>query len=331
MKCINNIHNFIVKSIISLSVLTGTVLLCGCGNTSYVLPYDPDSAVNAFAFEATNSESVAVPFAADLCVAPTDVALSSANMTQSASAGLFDITHHNTIYAKNVNNSVHPASLTKIMTAYLALKYGKTDDILTASENVLISESGAQLCGFKPGDQLTLDQVLHGLLIYSGNDAAVMIAEYVSGSVEEFSNLMNEEALSLGATNTHFNNPHGLTDDNHYTTVYDLYLIFQAAMQYDKFREIIHTSKYNTTYTDRDGNSKDISFATTNGYLNGLRAAPGSVSVIGGKTGTTKAAGNCLILLSNNSAGESYISCVMKTEDKEKLYDQMSTLMKLIP
>ena len=306
-------------------------MLTGCGSKSFRIPYDADTTIVAYSFDSYCTEAVATPFAADLCVAPGDIGLQSADMSLASAAGLFDITHHETLYAKSVNRSLHPASLTKTMTAYLALKYGKPEDILTASENVQIKEQGAQLCGFKPGDQLTLDQVLHGLLMYSGNDAGIMVAEYVSGSVEEFSKLMNDEAKSLGATNTNFVNPHGLTDENHFTTVYDLYLIFQAAMQYDKFREIIHTTDYTSSYTDSNGEAKEMHYMTTNNYLSGGVNAPSNVSVIGGKTGTTKAAGNCLILLSNNAAGESYISVVMDTEDRDALYGQMNNLLKMIP
>ncbi len=324
MKCISNLK------ILCISILF-VCFLTGCGSKSFRIPYDADSTVVAYSFDSYCTEAVAKPFASDLCVASTDIGLNNADLALASAAGLFDITHHETVYAKSVNRSMHPASLTKTMTAYLALKYGRPDDILTASENVTLTESGAQLCGYKPGDQLTLDQVLHGLLLYSGNDAGIMIAEYISGSVDEFAKLMNQEAKALGATNTNFVNPHGLTDENHYTTVYDLYLIFQAAMQYDKFKEIIHTSDYTSTYTDSAGNTKDIHYATTNQYLSGGVKAPSNVSVIGGKTGTTKAAGNCLILLSNNAAGESYISIVMQTDDKDALYGQMNNLLKMIP
>lgn len=323
MRCINKFLYF--------PLLLIPFVLCGCGVKSFRIPYDTQSSVRAYNFDSSNTDTGAVPFAADLCVASEDIAVNSANMSESFSAGLFNITSHETIYAKSVNRSVNPASLTKVMTAYLALKYGRLDDVLTASENVQLKESGVQLCGFKEGDQLTLDQVLHGLLIYSGNDAGVMIAEYISGSCDEFAALMNKESRMLGATNTNFTNPHGLTDDNHYTTAYDLYLIFNAAMKYDKFKEILHTSDYKSTYTDKAGNPKDMHYATTNLYTAAAVKAPGNVNVIGGKTGTTKAAGNCLILLSNNASGESFISIVMNTEDKDILYSQMNNLLELVP
>ena len=304
-----------------------SLFLCGCGSKKFDMPYDLDAPVSAYSFETSNTEATAEAFASDLCVVSSDVSGNHIDMSKATAAGLFDVARADTLFAKNVHKSLNPASLTKTMTALLALKYGKLDDVLTASANVNITESGAQLCGFKEGDQMTLDQALHGLLMYSGNDAAVVIAEYISGSIEEFSQLMNDEALALGATNTSFANPHGLTDDNHYTTAYDLYLIFNEAMKYDKFKEIIHMSSYTSTYSDREGNPKEMDFGTTNLYLNGDKGIPGNVSIIGGKTGTTNAAGACLVLLSNNASGEPYISVILQADDKDALYSEMTNLL----
>lgn len=138
---------------------------------------------------------------------------------------------------------------------------------------------------------------------------------------------MNDEAVKLGATKTHFMNPHGLTDEEHYTTVYDLYLIFNAAMQFEEFRRIINTTEYKSTYKDREENPKNIDIATTNAYLKGDVETPPGVSVIGGKTGTTKAAKSCLILLSNGDNGHTYISVILGSEDHDSLYKNMTTLL----
>ncbi len=322
MKCINNQR---VSRI--AGILFCTMLLNGCGSKKYDIPYSIETSISAYSFETSDPEATADAFASDLCVVSSDVSGNDIDMSMATAAGLFDVNRANTVFAKNVHKTLYPASLTKTMTALIALKYGKLDDILTASSNVKITESGAQLCGFEEGDKLTLDQVLHGLLMYSGNDAAVMIAEYISGNEEEFAKLMNEEAKKLGATNTNFVNPHGLTDDNHYTTAYDLYLIFNEAMKYEKFKEIIHMSSYNSTYSDKDGNTKELDFGTTNQYLSGDQATPSAVSIIGGKTGTTNAAGSCLILLSNNTSGEPYISVILQAKDRDALYTEMSTLL----
>ncbi len=295
------------------------------------MPYDYKTRMSAYTFDSSNSQNTAKPFAADICVASSDNSEDGPNMNGVAAAGLFDVKSCGTLYQKNLNNQMYPASLTKIMTGLLALKYGKLDDTLTASSNVLISESGAQVVGLKEGDRLTLDQALHAMLMYSGNDAAIAIAEYISGSVDEFCELMNKEAAALGATNTHFANPHGLSNEEHYTTGYDLYLIFNEAMKYDKFKEIIGMTEYSTTYSDRDGKAKELNITNSNLFLTGEKSAPDNISIIGGKTGTTNMAGSCLILLSNDQKGNPYISVILKADDRDVLYDKMSTLLKEVP
>ena len=163
----------------------------------------------------------------------------------------------------------------------------------------------------------------------SGNDAAIMVAEGVAGSVEAFVAMMNEEALALGATNTNFTNPHGLNDENHYTTVYDMYLIMNEAVNYSLFNEIISMDSYTTVYTDKNGASKEISVNNTNRYLQG-EAVPEGLTVLGGKTGTTSAAGHCLSLITKDSSGNPYISIVMKAESGDLLYSQMTDLLEEI-
>ena len=182
----------------------------------------------------------------------------------------------------------------------------------------------------KAGDQLTLNQALHALLIHSANDAAAAIAVHIGGSIEGFAEMMNKEALAIGATNSHFVNPHGLTADNHYVTAYDLYLIFNEALKQDLINEIIHMTSYETVYMDKDGNSKSMSLKTTNQYLNGNFKAPEQVTIIGGKTGTTNAAGNCLILLSKDTSGNPYISVILRSKEKQILYTEMTELLNVI-
>lgn len=299
----------------------------GCG-VSYELPYTVNSDTSSFRIVNPYEEaSSAVPFAADLCVTDGNVNTDALDMSHVTGAALFDLNRKETVYAKNVHDKLYPASLTKVMTALVALKHGSADMLLTASANVTNLESGAQTCGLKEGDQMTLAQALHVLLINSANDAAVMIAEGVAGSVEEFAKLMNEEAKELGATNTNFVNPHGLSDDNHYTTVYDLYLIMNEAIQYDLFNEIIGMSSYTTVYQTANGSSRELTVNSTNHYLQGEAQAPSGVTVHGGKTGTTNAAGHCLVLISRDTAGNPYISVILRADSRDDLYTQMSELL----
>lgn len=313
------------------ALLSVTVLLCaaGCGEAQIPFAYNADYDVSSFRVFTENSSVTADAFASDLCVVNGDINVDDAvlDMSQATAAGLFDLNNNTVLYAKNIHDQLSPASLTKLMTAVVALKYGNPDDLITASANVNITESGAVVCGLKEGDQLTLNQALHALLIKSANDAAVAVAEHIAGSVEAFAELMNQEAVAIGATNSHFVNPHGLTADNHYVTAYDMYLIFREALKYDLVNEIIRMSSYETVYIDKNGNSKQLSFLTTNWYLNGNEKAPEQVSVMGGKTGTTNAAGNCLILLARDTSGNPYIAVILRSSEREIMYDEMSDLL----
>ncbi len=307
-------------------ILIISILLTAC-SSQLSDPFDPDGSVSSFNIKNAAPLPDVKPFAADICVCDNDFEKLSLAIDEAEAGGLFDATAAETVYAKNVHSRMNPASLTKVMTAYIALKYGHLDDTLTASSNVLITESGAQLLGIKEGDKMTLEQALYALLLYSANDAGVMIAEYLSGSVDSFAAVMNDEAKKIGATNTHFMNPHGLTHEEHYTTAYDLYLMMNAAMQFEEFRKIINSPEYKSSYRDREGNPKTIEIKSTNAYINGDVQAPEGVSVIGGKTGTTKAARSCLILLSNGSNGHTYISVILGSTDHDSLYRNMTTLL----
>lgn len=325
MKCTNRI------AIILLLALT--MMMCsGCGKLKYDFAYEPESEVSSFNVLTDTVGGTVEAFAADLCVTAEDIGTNlPVDMSQATSAVLFDLNSRETIYSKNAHEQLHPASLTKVMTALVALKYGSLDQMLTATDAVTITESGAQLLGLKSGDSMTLDQALHALLMYSANDVAMLIAENIGGgSVDNFVNMMNQEARRIGATNTTFLNPHGLTQDGHYTTAYDLYLIFNEAIKYDTFNEIIHMTSYQMTYYDGTGATKERTIETTNLFLKGNYSAPENVNVIGGKTGTTNAARSCLILLSRDASGKPYISVILKAETRDDLYAEMIDLLEEI-
>ena len=221
--------------------------------------------------------------------------------------------------------------LTKVMTALVALKYANPDDRVTVTQAAFDIEMGSSVCELHLGDRLTLKQLLYGLLIASGNDAAMQIAEYVGGgSISNFVNMMNEEAAAIGATHTHFVNAHGLTAENHYTCAYDMYLIFREAMKYDMFMDIINRENYYAEYTDADGDAYAMTWESTDHYLTGEASLPSNVIIYGGKTGTTTDAGACLVLLTKDLYGNPYISVIMHSETKESLYVEMNQILSLI-
>ncbi|MDD5949459.1 MAG: serine hydrolase [Lachnospiraceae bacterium] len=230
------------------------------------------------------------------------------------------------LYSMNSMKEIAPASTTKILTAYIVLQKCNLNDTVTLQSDIAL-EDGAVALFIGKGDTITVDELLHGLLIESANDCAVALARHVSGSVDAFAELMNETALSLGATHSHFSNPHGLDEKNHYSCAYDLYLIFKQALTNDHFREIIGTKQYTIQYTDEKGEKVKVPISSTNQYFKGQYAIPEGVTIVGGKTGTTSNAGNCLVLSAENAAGEHLIGVVLCATDRSQLYDTMSHLL----
>ena len=232
------------------------------------------------------------------------------------------------IYAKNEKERRTMASTTKIMTGILALENSEPSEIVAVSKNAERQE-GTSIY-LREGERISMTDLVYGLMLNSGNDAAVAIAEHVSGSVDEFAKKMNEKAAEIGAKNTSFKNPNGLDSEGHYTTAYDLYLIFNEAIKYDSFNEIIHMTSYQTTFYDKDGKAKELTVNNTNRFLKGDFNAPENITVIGGKTGTTNAAGHCLILLSKDVNGAPYISVILNSSASDVLYPEMVQLLEQI-
>ena len=183
----------------------------------------------------------------------------------------------------------------------------------------------------KVGDQLTLEDALYALMLPSGNDSAVAIAEHISGTEEEFVRLMNEEANKMGATNTHFVNAHGYQDKEHYTTAYDMYLFLKEALKNETFVEIISAKSYSAYVVSKDGSTRKMTWNQSNKFVNGQRSTPSGITIIGGKTGTTYDAGACLALYGKDSNDKSYIAIIMGASSPRNLYDNMTFLWAAIP
>ena len=293
---------------------------------SLVLPYGSSRVL--LEGRSISAMELADSFAEDLAVADGDVATDRLSIG-ALSAGLFDMSGNNVVYGKDIFSTRSPASMTKIMTALVALKYGNLDDIVVITDTALDIEYGSSVCDVKVGDRLSLKQLLYGMIIASGNDAAMMVAEHVGGSVDSFVEMMNNEARALGATRTHFANPHGLTNSEHYTCVYDLYLIFNECQKYDIFMDMISRSNFYAEYSDGDGGQKAVTWETTNHYFTGEAELPENMIVYGGKTGTTEDAGACLILLAKDPYGNPYLGVIMHSEDKDAVYLDMNGLLAL--
>lgn len=266
-------------------------------------------------------------FTFSICTGKDDIGNENINLKEGESGALFDLEGREILFSRHMYDKIYPASITKIMTAILTLKYGDMDETVTINWRDLELESGSQVVGLKIGDKVTVRELLCGVLVHSGNDCAMALARHIGGTTEKFVKMMNSELQEIGATGTHFVNPTGLHSVDHYTTVYDIYLMLNEAVSYSDFKSIMQIPVYNLNYTDKDGNEKNINFDATDQYLTGETKPPKNVVVLGGKTGTTDAAGHCLAIMSQNAFGQPYISIIVGAKTTDDLYTDMNQLL----
>ena len=236
-----------------------------------------------------------------------------------AAAILVDGDHDEVLYAKNAYEKMYPASITKIMTSLLVLEAIDRGELsldtqVTATAAAIASipaDSSTQ--DIKPGEVLTVEQLLYCDLVASANEACVILAELVGGTVEQFVAMMNERAAQLGMTGTHFVNPHGYHDADHYSTAYDIYLMAKAAMEFETFRTIVSTPKYIVPATNM---SEERVLRTTNALIDNWRIAGYMYSkAIGIKTGSTSAAGQCLAAAAVDEEGRTFYCIILGAEN----------------
>ena len=294
------------------------------------IPLTWSNAKMAYTAAGQSAMQTETAFSTDLCIGPNNVTREGLSLTGNERGALFSLDDRKVVFAKEMHEKIYPASITKLMTAILAFKSDKMDETVTIQWQDLELESGSQVVGLRIGDQVTMHDLMRGLLIHSGNDCAQAIARVVGGSQDNFVNMMNEELKAIGATESHFTNPTGLHDENHYTSVYDIYLMLHEAMKNDEFISIIQIPVYDFRYYDADGNEKHVTLDSTDRYLTGQVEPPKDVTVLGGKTGTTSAAGNCLSLISQNAYGQFFISVVTGATSKEDLYGDMNGLLSAV-
>jgi len=226
---------------------------------------------------------------------------------------LIDAQTGDVLCEKDSREMVYPASTTKIMTAILALELGDLDEVMTASQWAIdaIGYNGSNI-GIIPGEKIRLENLLQAMLISSANEAANIIAENICDSTAEFLELMNKRAKELGAVDTHFVNPSGIHDDEHYTTAADLACISRYAMTLPKFRKIVSTHSFTMPATNK--HSKWPELKNTNKLM--LSNTSDLYEINGIKTGFTGPAGYCLISSARNEEGMELISVVMGVKNE---------------
>lgn len=245
----------------------------------------------------------------------TGPAIAAEPDVKARAAVLMDAKTGQVLYEKKMHERNAPASTTKIMTAILAVESGRTDDIVKVSVRAAATRGSSMY--LYPGQLISLRELLTGLLLRSGNDAAVAIAEHLAGSVDVFAEMMNRKALVLGAVNSHFRNPHGLSTAGHYSSAYDLALLARHALTNPLFAEIVSTKETSIEWLDRKGRERDVNLRNTNRLLWMLEEADGV------KTGTTNEAGPCLV--SSATRGNHKLLAVV-LHDHSRWYDSMQLL-----
>lgn len=241
----------------------------------------------------------------------------------------------NTVYAsKNAHVRMYPASMTKLMTAIIVaekLEAGEIseDDIVTVSHHYDLTSEGVGPCELSRGCQISVKDLLYGLLIQSNNYYALILAEYISSDVNSFCALMNDKAISIGATNTHYMNPHGLDNPEHYSSAYDTYLVLKEAYKHDIIKQIDTYKNYSYTYVNSAGVPIEADITATNLFYSGNVTLPSNYVMQVWKTGTTDAAGNCLALLLTKDDHE-YIAVASSGESKSALYNAIVKLLCLV-
>ena len=216
---------------------------------------------------------------------------------------VIDRNSNTVLVGKNENQKKKMASTTKIMTALVVIENNNLSDTVEISKKA--ASTGGSRLGLKTGDKLTVSDLLYGLMLRSGNDAAVALAEYTSGSINAFAELMNKKASELGLSNTHFVTPHGLDEDEHYTTAYELAILANYALNNEFFAKIVGTKTYTITI-----NGYPKSITNTNELLGNLSG------VYGVKTGFTNGANRCLVSACKRSNMD--IICVVLGADTKK-------------
>lgn len=274
-----------------------------CANAALVFILCISMSVSVFAETETETSSVSSSEedSSEEISAETETESSSSDLTwpeapeiTSGTALIIDSTTGAVLYSQNADETVYPASTTKLLTCLIALENCSLDETVTFSATAVDIDSDASSIDAVEGEQMSLEDALYGLMLPSGNDCANAIAEHVAGSIEAFVELMNEWVEDLGCTGTHFTNPSGLHDEDHYTTASDMYLIAKAAFSNSTLVDIISHSSYTIPATNM---SEERELSTSNYLINSSSSYYNS-TVVGGKTGYTSQAGRALVILS---------------------------------
>lgn len=302
----------------------GVALLYNIKNTKEEYPYN--RSVQAFKTSVKEDTLVADGLSDNLCVGKDFTQLEGIQNVSEEKSALFSIGEKSIPFSNNLYEKVETGKITQLMTALLAVEHLNLEEEIVIEKEDQVHGENVKSCGLREGYHVTVKQLLNAVLISSAQDACQALARLTSESKENFVTLMNEKATELGMTNTHYVNVTGASSDEQYTTVYDIYLLLNEFLKYPDLLNAMSLPNYTMNYNTEKNELKQRWLDTDNLFTAGKITIPKNVTVLGGKTFTSKST-NYAALLTQNKYGEFYVSIVFHADTENTLIERISEML----
>lgn len=329
MKCINKSRKkalFLILAtiILCLLIILGVLFFYNSSNFKGEYPYN--KSIQAFGTSAKEDALVAPGLSSNLCVGEDFTQLEGIQNISEEMAGFFSLKEGTIPFSNHLHEKVEPGKVTQLMTALLAVEHLNLEDETVIEGEDRVYGKEARSCGLQEGYHVAVKQLLNAVLVSSAEDACQTLARLVGNSQEDFISMMNEKATELGMTNTHYVNATGYSSEEQYTTVYDTYLLLNEFLKYPDLLNAMSLPNYTINYTTPKGELKQRWLDSDNLFTAQKMTLPKDVTVLGGKTFTSKST-NYAALLTQNEYGEFDISIVFHAETESMLIERISEML----
>ena len=267
--------------------------------------------------------------AKNLCVGESNTPMDGIESREGEAAGLFDLQDKEILFSQNLHEKVSPGNINQLMVALTAYEELNLEDSVTIESEDVVGRGQGTSSGLAAGNVVTVQQLINGVLVYSADDACYALARAAAGNKEAFVEHMNQKAQELGMTNTAFSNVSGAEDENQYTTVYDIYLLFHQLLEYPDLIHAMGLSSYTMNSTKSNGDLKQQVLDTDNPYLTGKLSVPKGVTMLGGKYMSTKDQYATALLVQNNY-GDAFVLIVFRADSEEIMNSRIREMLKKV-
>lgn len=264
--------------------------------------------------------------AKNLCVGESNTPMDGIESREGEVAGLFDLQNKEILFAQNLHEKVSPGTINQLMVALTAYEALNPEDSVTIESEDVVGRRQGKSSGLTAGNVVTVQQLIDGVLVYSAEDACYTLARIAAGSKEAFVERMNQKAQELGMTNTVFSNVTGAEDENQYTTVYDMYLLFHQLLEYPDLIQAMGLNTYIMNTTKSNGDFKQQVLNTDNPYLTGSLSVPKGVTVLGGEFMSEKNQYATALLVQNNY-GDAFVLIAFRADSEESMNTRIREML----